>query len=62
MRLFTNPDYDGHNLFWYFDEFDLYEALNCRILDRIIVQKWYGKYDIDASFADFSTSYTMILD
>lgn len=40
----------------------MYEALNCRILDRIIMQKWYGKHKINTSFADFSKSYSMIFD
>ena len=36
--------------------------LDCRILDRIIQNKWNGKYDINASFADYSTGFTMLKD
>lgn len=36
LKLCEMPDYDGHNVFWYLNEYALYKLLDCRILDRII--------------------------
>lgn len=36
LKLCNMVDYDGHNVFWYLDQFSLYNVLDCRILDRII--------------------------
>lgn len=62
QRMVEMPDYEGHNLFWYLDNYDIYGILDCRILDRIIQRKWQGPYDISASFVDFSTGYMMLRD
>lgn len=44
------------------DMYDLYEVLDSRILDRIIQTKWNGKYDLNASFSNYSTSMTILKD
>jgi hypothetical protein len=62
MRMCEALDYDGHNLFWYMDMYDMYEVLDSRILDRIIQTKWNGKYDLNASFLDYSTGYAILND
>lgn len=62
LRLCEMPDCDGHNVFWYLDNFDLYEVLNCRILDRILMNKWSGKHDTNASLFDYSTGFVMMED
>ena len=31
-------------------------------MDRVISKKWSGKYDINASIADYSTSHTLMAD
>ena len=31
-------------------------------MDRVIQMKWSGKYDINASIADYSTSFTLMKD
>ena len=46
LEMFINPkdvlkmsemtDYEGNDVFWYLDEYDLYNILDCRIMDRII--------------------------
>jgi hypothetical protein len=55
-------DYEGHNMFWYLSSFDMYDLLNCRILDRIINGMWTGPFEINASIADYSTSYMLMRD
>ena len=35
-KLLCMPDYEGYDIFWYLDYFDMYDLLNCRILDRMI--------------------------
>ena len=55
-------DYEGHNMFWYLSNFNMYDLLDCRILDRIITQMWTGPYEINASMADYSTSYMLMTD
>lgn len=59
LRMCEMPDYEGKNIFSYLDEFELYNILDCRILDRIIQNKWNGKYDLNASFADYSTGFVV---
>lgn len=36
LKMCEMTDYEGNSVFWYLDEFDLYNILDCRILDRII--------------------------
>jgi hypothetical protein len=72
LEIYTNPyemmilveqtDYEGNDCFWYLDEYDLYPILDCRIMDLVITKKWTGKYDLNASILDYSTSYTLIRD
>ena len=35
-RQIEMKDYDGHNFFWYMNRYDIYNIIDCRILDRII--------------------------
>ena len=56
------PDYSGYDLYWYLDIFDMYDLLNCRILDRMIQAKWGGPHDVNAQMWDYSTSYVMATD
>ena len=62
MRLVEQTDYEGNDSFWYLDEFDLYSIFDSQIMDRVIQKKWSGKYDLNASIADYSTSYTLLKD
>ena len=62
MILVEQTDYEGNDCFWYLDEFDLYSILDCRIMDRVIQKKWAGKYDLNATILDYSTSYTLLRD
>lgn len=55
-------DYEGNDCFWYLDEYDLYNILDSRIMDRVIQKKWKGKYDLNSSVMDYSTQYTLIKD
>ena len=36
LSLAELTDYEGNDMFWYLDEFDLYSLLDSRIMDRII--------------------------
>lgn len=36
MVLVEQTDYEGNDSFWYLDEFDLYNILDSRIMDRVI--------------------------
>ena len=62
LRICEMTDYEGNDVFWYLDEYDLYSILDCRILDRIIQRKWNGKFDLNAYVLDFSTSYVLATD
>ena len=62
MILVEQVDYEGHDCFWYLDEYDLYSILDCRIMDRVIQKKWNGIYDLNASIFDYSLSSTLIHD
>lgn len=53
------PDYMGKNIFWYLDEYELYDLLNSRIMERIIRNKWNGIYDVNALFIDYSTGFVV---
>ena len=55
-------DHDGHDMFWYMNKYDIFGILDCRILDRILSIKWLGPYEINVSFADYSTGYMLMTD
>ena len=62
MHMVEMTDYEGNDLFWYLDEYDLYNILDCRIMDRVIEMKWKGKFELNAEMLDYSTSYTLFND
>ena len=62
MVLVEQTDYEGNDCFWYLDEYDLYNILDSRIMDRVIQKKWTGKYDINATILDYSTAFTLMRD
>ena len=62
MMMVEQTDYEGNDCFWYLDEYYLYSILDCQIMDRVIQKKWTGKYDINATILDYSTSYTLMRD
>ena len=62
MILVEQVDYEGHDLFWYLDEFDMYNILDCRIMDRVITKKWSGIYDLNAGILDYSISNILLKD
>lgn len=62
MILVEQTDYEGNDLFWYLDEYNLYGILDSRIMDQVIQKKWNGKYDINKTAYDYSTPYTLLVD
>lgn len=62
MIMVEQTDYEGNDCFWYLDEYDLYPILDCRIMDLCIIKKWTGKYDLNCTIFDYSTSFTLIED
>lgn len=62
MMMVDQTDYQGNDCFWFMDEYHLYNILDCRIMDRVIMKKWTGKYDINADILDYSTAYTLMRD
>ena len=42
MALVEMTDFEGNDCFWYLDEYDLYNILDCQIMDRVIEKKWSG--------------------
>ena len=36
MILVEQTDYNGQDCFWYLDEYNLYNILDCRMMDRVI--------------------------
>ena len=62
MILVEQTDYEGQDCFWYLDEYDLYTILDCRIMDRVITNKWKGKYDLNATISDYMTSSNLLED
>ena len=58
----SQQDFQGHDCFWYLDEYNLYNILNCRIMDQIIKKKWMGKHDINSSILDYSTLSNIMFD
>jgi hypothetical protein len=56
MILVEQIDYQGHDCFWYLDEYDLYSLLDSRMMDRVISKKWEGKFDVNSGIMDYSTA------
>ena len=44
------------------NEYSLYEILSCRMLDKVILNKWHGKYELNSQIIDKSTSYYLLAD
>jgi hypothetical protein len=36
MHLVEAPDFEGNDIFWYLDEYSLFDILDCRIMDKVI--------------------------
>ena len=62
MIIVEQTDYEGNDCFWYLDEYDLYNILDCRIMDRVIQKKWAGKFELNSSIMDYASSYTLLMD
>ena len=62
MALVEMTDFEGNDCFWYLDEYDLYNILDCQIMDRVIEKKWSGQFDINSSILDYSTSHNVFED
>ena len=60
--LIEQQDFNGKNCFWYMNEYSLYEILSCRMLDKVILNKWHGKYELNSQIIDSSTSYCLLTD
>lgn len=43
-------------------EYALYEILSCRMIDKVIMEKWQGKYELNSHIIDNSTSYCLLTD
>jgi len=59
-KLVEGLDYHGRNVWYYLDEYNLYKILDSRILDRLIQEKWSGKYDINSSLSEYSTGFVLL--
>ena len=42
MHLVEAPDFEGNDIFWYLDEYSLFDILDSRIMDKVIQKKWIG--------------------
>lgn len=62
MFLVSQPDYQGNDCFWFMDKYNLYNILDCRIMDRVISKKWTGKFEVNSAIMDYSTAWTMLKD
>ena len=62
MHLVEAPDFEGNDIFWYLDEYSLFDILDCRIMDKVIQKKWIGPYTLNSVFLDTSVSYTLLTD
>ena len=62
MILVEQIDYEGHDCFWYLDEYNLYSILDCRMMDRVIQKKWTGIFDLNSDMMDYSTSTSILHD
>jgi hypothetical protein len=60
--LIEQTDFSGRNCFWYMNEYSVWEILSCRMLDKVIICKWQGKYELNSHIIDNSTSYCLIND
>jgi hypothetical protein len=62
MHLVETPDFEGNDIFWYLDEYSLFDILDSRIMDKVIQKKWIGPYTLNSVFLDTSVSYTLLTD
>jgi hypothetical protein len=62
MLMVEQIDYQGHDCFWYLDEYNLYSILDSRMMDRVISKKWSGRFDLNTNIMDNSTASMLYYD
>ena len=60
--LLENIGMDGHDAFYYLQNYNLSRLLNTGIMNKYINNKWTGKVGVNASMFDFSLSYNILSD
>jgi len=57
MRL---PDIQGRNCFWFFRNYELFEILDAKIMDKFILSQWIGNDDVNSTIMDYSANYFIL--
>ena len=55
-------DYDGNDCLWYLMKYELFEIINCQIMDQYVQYKWNGKINVNCSIMSYSTGYSLLFD
>ena len=61
-RVIEQKDYDGNDCLWYLMKFELFEIINCQIIDQYVQYKWNGKTNVNCSIMSYSTAYSLLND
>ena len=48
-------DFRGRNCYWYFKNYELYEILDAKIMDKFISTKWDGDTAVNSHWLAYST-------
>jgi hypothetical protein len=62
INLIETQDIDGHNCFFYMQNYSLYSILDSKIMDKFIYDKWRGRIEFNSTIMDYSTAYNLYND
>ena len=57
MRL---PDIQGRNCFWFFRNYELFEILDAKIMDKFVLSQWIGNDNVNSTIMDYSANYFIL--
>jgi hypothetical protein len=62
INLIETQDIDGHNCFFYMQNYSLYRILDSKIMDKFIYDKWRGRLEFNSTIMEYSSAYIIYHD
>jgi len=56
-KLLKLPDFEGRDIWWYFQKYPLFSILKVKCMDQFIRMKWDGASEVNCSVLSYSAAY-----
>ena len=60
IPIIEHLDIEGRDCIWYFNEYQMYQIFETKIMNQYIVERWNGPANINSDVMDNSTSYCIL--